>query len=90
MADPIRGRGFVCPVTAVEDTTPQLQVGSMTVRLEGEGVDRHLALTIRHADGTTLMAYLSDHSMGRLGDALVDIYGTPLVTAAVTAHGTVQ
>lgn len=59
-------------------------------RPDGEGDDRRLALTLRHADGTALVCYLSDAGMGRLGDLIVRVYGESVVAAATAVVGSVQ
>ena len=85
MADLVRltpMRGFAAAVGHVEQTAPGIQVGGLSIGLDGDGPDRCLALSLRHADGTGLVVYLTDAGMGRLGDLICATYGEQVVAAA--------
>ncbi|MEE8611615.1 hypothetical protein [Sphingomonas aquatilis] len=82
--------GFTASIAHVlRDPVPN-QAAGIAIGLDGEGDDRRLALTLRHADGTALVCYLSDAGMGRLGDLIVRVYGESVVAAATTVVGSVQ
>lgn len=83
-------RGFTAAVAHVVNENPQVQTGGVALGLSGDGPDRCLALSIRHADGTGLVVYLTDLGMGRLGDLIVDTYGADVVAHATAAQGRVQ
>lgn len=49
--------------------------GAVAVGFDEAGAQSAFALTLRHADGTTLTAWLSPEGMGRLADLTQDLIG---------------
>lgn len=80
-------RGFTAAVARLNPASAAVQVGSLSIGLDGEGPERRLAISLRHADGTALVVYLSDMAMGRLGDLIARTYGE---TGRASQSGTVQ
>lgn len=76
-------RGFVCAVQR-EDGEPQ--ASSIAVGLDVEGDNVGIAIGIRHADGTTLTAFLSDTLLDRLAHRIASLVGE---RPATPAHPTV-
>jgi len=80
-------RGFTAAVARLNPAAAAVQVGSLSIGLDGDGPDRRLAISLRHADGTALVVYLSDVAMGRLGDLIARTYGE---AGRTSVAGTVQ
>ena len=69
----IASRGFACPVAHTPGARPPTGAGVTVAINQSTEDDRRIAISIRHADGTWLTAYLSE--------ALVDRYGHILAAA---------
>jgi hypothetical protein len=80
-------RGFTAAVARLNPVAAAVQVGSLSIGLDGDGPERRLAISLRHADGTALVVYLSDVAMGRLGDLIARTYAE---IGATGLTGTVQ
>ena len=83
-------RGFSCAVST-PDAEVRHQPAGIAVGIDGDGSDRRYAIAIRHADGTTLVAYLSDNLLDRLAHRLgslveADQHYDPRLPAAVVLH----
>lgn len=61
-------RGFCAPVQRVEGTT-----GPSRVQVGFDEDDATLAITLQHADGTVLTAFLSVAQLGRFAHLVADL-----------------
>jgi len=65
--------GFTCAVAQIADDTPHHQAAGIAIGVDGDADDVRIVIALRHADGTTLTASLSDRMLDRLADRLVDL-----------------
>lgn len=78
-------RGFTCVVSRSDPAHEVSQAAGIAVGADDTGMERRIAIALRHADGTTVCAYLDEHSVDRLAHRLADLVGTmglPLATLA--------
>lgn len=73
MTDSIRStpsRGFTCAVSRADTSGQVPAIGGVAIGFDGDGDDRRIAISCRHADGTMLVAYLSDALVDRFAHIL--------------------
>jgi len=76
MPDPVRVtpmRGFTAAVAREQTPAPQLQASGIAVGADGAGADRVISIALRHADGTVLVANLSEDAIHRLAFMMAEL-----------------
>jgi hypothetical protein len=80
-------RSFTCPVGYGDPVNAHVQAASIAIGVDDESGEQTLSISLRHADGTTLVASLgelaSDRFAGLLAAALTGVAPPPLQLVAV-------
>lgn len=81
-------RGFTCAVAHVDPSVRQS--AGLATGLDDDGADIRVALSLRHADGTMMVAYLTEDGVQRLADRLARLVAAAPMTDQVPAGVTLQ